>query len=137
MIRLIQNSELYNNDIRAMIMAFYPGMKIRDDGDDTICKEQCLFTCEILFAENVTSINIYGDDVEGENPLSKSIPGDYHDKETFRNKFKLASYELLSQMTGKELPWGDLTGVRPTKIAMARLNGGEDFESVVKYYQDP
>jgi oxygen-independent coproporphyrinogen-3 oxidase len=152
MIRLIQNSELYNNDIRAMIMAFYPGVKIRDAGEDVMLKEQCLFTCEILFAENVTTITIYGDDVENvistrvqTEPvpqaasyeiLSRSVPGDYRDKETFRNKFKLASYELLSQMTGKELPWGDLTGVRPTKIAMAKLNGGDDYETVVKYYQD-
>jgi oxygen-independent coproporphyrinogen-3 oxidase len=119
-----------------MIMAFYPGMKIRDAGDDMLCKEQCLFTCEILFAENVTTITIYGDDVEGEDILAKSVPGDYRDKETFRNKFKLASYELLCQITGRTLPWGDLTGVRPTKIAMARLNGGDDFDSVVKYYQD-
>jgi oxygen-independent coproporphyrinogen-3 oxidase len=119
-----------------MIMAFYPGVKIRDAGGEAMCKEQCLFTCEILFAENVTTITFYGDDVEGEEILTKSVPGDYRDKETFRNKFKLASYELLSKMSGKSLPWGDLTGVRPTKIAMARLNGGDDSESVVKYYQD-
>ena len=30
MILLVQNSELYNNDLRAMIMAFYPGEKLTE-----------------------------------------------------------------------------------------------------------
>lgn len=28
-------------------------------------------------------------------------------------------------MTGKELPWGNLTGIRPTKIAMGLLEEGK------------
>ena len=31
MILLDQNNQLYNNDLRAMIMAFYPGVKIVED----------------------------------------------------------------------------------------------------------
>ena len=30
MIGLLQNSQMYNNDLRAMLMAFYPGVKISE-----------------------------------------------------------------------------------------------------------
>ena len=133
MIRLIQNDQTYNNDIRAMLMAFYPGVRIREEF--TLDKENCIFTCEILFSENVSSIRIYGKAVPDDEVLTKNVPGDYRDKETFRNKFKLASYELMVAMTGKELPWGDLTGVRPTKIAMSKLQSGSSFEETVDYYK--
>ena len=39
MILLLQNSQEYNNDLRAMIMAFYPGVKIvekQEDGQEYI-----------------------------------------------------------------------------------------------------
>ena len=33
-------------------------------------------------------------------------------------------YRTLSEVSGKELPWGDLTGIRPTKIPMKMLEEG-------------
>lgn len=134
MIRLIQNDQTYNNDIRALIMAFYPGIKIREDV--TLDKEDCIFTCELIFTEDLTSIRIYGKEVKSDEVLTRSVPGDYRNKETFRNKFKQAGYELMTAMTGRRLPWGDLTGVRPTKIAMARLQAGYTYDETVAYYMD-
>ena len=32
---------------------------------------------------------------------------------------------MLSKVTGKQLPWGTLTGIRPTKIPMAFLDEGK------------
>ena len=37
------------------------------------------------------------------------------------NELKQLLYRVLSAHTGKELPWGTLTGIRPTKIAMQFL----------------
>ncbi len=39
---------------------------------------------------------------------------------------KLAVYKVLSRKFG-ELPWGALTGIRPTKLAYAELAAGRDF----------
>ena len=38
-----------------------------------------------------------------------------------KNELKQLLYRVLSAHTGKELPWGTLTGIRPTKIAMQFL----------------
>lgn len=40
---------------------------------------------------------------------------------------KLGLYRLLSEYYKKELPWGALTGIRPTRLAYAELDAGRDF----------
>ena len=37
---------------------------------------------------------------------------------------KLALYKLLVSLTGKTLPWGNLTGIRPAKLAMGLIESG-------------
>lgn len=43
-------------------------------------------------------------------------------------------YSALSTLTGKTLPWGLLTGVRPVKPAMAKLKQGMGKEEFVNWY---
>lgn len=128
MILLEQNSNEYNNDLRAMIMAFFPGVKIVEMLDDESMPK---FVFVARYEEQATSLAILDDFSDME-----TIEGDYLDKTTFRNKLKLASYQLLSRYSGRELPWGDLTGVRPTKIAMTELEKGKSFEDAVANYID-
>jgi len=52
-----------------------------------------------------------------------------------KDQLKLFLYELLSTDTGKKLPWGDLTGIRPTKIAMTMLEEGSTKEAICEYLQ--
>jgi len=47
-------------------------------------------------------------------------------KKSLRKKqVKIALYDLLSTVTKKTLPWGSLTGVRPTKFARDMIERGE------------
>ena len=43
----------------------------------------------------------------------------------YRNQLLRALYRALGSLTGKELPWGILTGVRPTKLLFERISRGE------------
>lgn len=45
---------------------------------------------------------------------------------------KLAFYKVLSKATGRELPWGALTGIRPTKLACMEQGAGRDFKELFK-----
>lgn len=45
---------------------------------------------------------------------------------------KLALYVILSERYGKKLPWGALTGIRPTRLAYMQLEKGEDFEPLFR-----
>ena len=40
---------------------------------------------------------------------------------------KLALYEILSELYQEKMPWGALTGIRPTKLAYGELAAGRDF----------
>ena len=42
-----------------------------------------------------------------------------------KDAIKMALYRILVKLTGRELPWGNLTGIRPAKLAMALLESGK------------
>ena len=142
MICLIQNKQDYNNDLRAMIMAFFPGVKITECSREEIelktaglekTAEDMEFVFEACYEDACTALKLYH---IPDKDFHKKIDGDYRDRESFRNKLKLTAYQILSEYTGRRLPWGDLTGVRPTKIAMKQLLDGKSHEAAVKHYMD-
>lgn len=110
-----------------MIMAFYTGQKIVDAVSAVFDGQDIAFVFCAEYGECQTILSVQGE-------ASLVLQGDYRDKASFRNKLKYGAYELLSRRTGRRLPWGSLTGVRPTKIAMKALTEGRDFESVVRHY---
>jgi len=57
--------------------------------------------------------------------LRGAVAADLSDRPAMKNALKRAVYDLLRQDTGKTLPWGTLTGIRPTKIAMGMLEEGK------------
>ena len=157
MICLIQNVEDYNNDLRVILMAFYMGVKIITP--ENIEKKPELgadvaATLVAEFAEGQTKIWMKdgGLDVKSEGASEDKqqdwsagevcgkpdivIDQDYHDRKVFRNVLKRAMYRMLSERTGRVLPWGSLTGVRPVKIAMEAVERGCTDEEIQKLYQE-
>ena len=54
-----------------------------------------------------------------EQSLEDSAPYDEEeDRKKRKNTLKQILYKLLVQEPGHTLPWGNLTGIRPVKIAM-------------------
>ena len=53
----------------------------------------------------------------------------------FKDGFKRCLYALLHKTTGKLLPWGNLTGIRPTKIAYGMLEQGRSDSFILNYYK--
>lgn len=58
---------------------------------------------------------------------------DYFNRSEYKNELKLGLYEVLSKATGKELPWGTLTGIRPTKIAKNLIDMGKSDAEALAY----
>ncbi len=128
MIRLLENSHEYNNDLRAMLMAFYPGEDISEKED-----ADARFTLVCDYDDTGATLHILED---GAVTGTERASGDYKDRQNFRNAIKLAIYHLLSAKTGRVLPWGDLTGMRPTKIAMKALQEGETPDDIRRMYRE-
>ena len=45
-------------------------------------------------------------------------------------------YGYLSERTGRKLAWGMLTGVRPTKLVMQKLESGKSEEEIVEFLKE-
>ncbi len=48
---------------------------------------------------------------------------------------KLRLYEILSNLYNEKMPWGALTGIRPTKLAYMELEQGRPFEELFRRMQ--
>ena len=66
-----------------------------------------------------------------------SVPVHYTDPDNMsmrvetKNRLKRLLYRLLSEYTGRTLPWGTLTGIRPTKIPMKGLEEGKSDADIL------
>ena len=56
--------------------------------------------------------------------------------DSYKDCFKRFLYRTLSEVTGKTLPWGNLTGIRPTKIAYGMLEEGKSREEILQFLQE-
>lgn len=143
MILLIQNIEDYNNDLRVSLQAFYGGERIvvpeifdkKPELKAEIDKE---LVADI--DDNRINIELYSVVDGGERTLACStqipVDGDCRDKSAVRNPLKLAIYNMLSEYTDRRLPWGSLTGIRPTKIAVSYMEAGMTSEDIIGNYQE-
>ena len=53
-----------------------------------------------------------------------------------KNRLKQLLYRMISALTHKTLPWGTLTGIRPTKIPMAMLEQGKKNSEIAQYMRE-
>lgn len=140
MIYLYQNVELYNNDIRVMLQAFFDNEKVvTTEEEDTWLSLEAVFTydtdVEVPQVQRGGYVTFTLSDEFGYVD-KKTVVIDFVDKKTARNPIKGALYKMLSTYTKKQLPWGSLTGVRPTKIATECIEHGKNEEEIHKLYTD-
>ncbi len=105
-------TDKFQYDIHSLYKAFYPDEDVR-----VIVGERGLVP-------------------DKEKDISPDDEISFIDVDKDKNQLKRDIYKDLSVKTGKELPWGDLTGIRPTRIAMNLLEEGKNDEEVLKYMKD-
>lgn len=60
----------------------------------------------------------------------------HHDKRETKESLKKAVYEVLVAYTGKKMPWGILTGIRPTKLVHEVLRAGWNDTEIDHYLEE-
>lgn len=68
--------------------------------------------------------------IDGIKEYEKYFPSPYT-----KNEIKRSVYGFLSAYTGKKLPWGILTGIRPAKIPLRMLKEGMDRHEIREVLQ--
>ena len=58
------------------------------------------------------------------------------DKKAIKEALKKAVYDTLKEYTGREMPWGILTGIRPTILDHEALKSGMSDEAIDGYLEE-
>ena len=74
--------------------------------------------------------------VNGEKLYARDCVVDFADRKETKNALKQNLYDLLKEGTGRELPWGTLTGIRPTKIPMKLMEEGQSDDAIFQYMKE-
>ncbi|MCH5344803.1 MAG: coproporphyrinogen dehydrogenase HemZ [Acetatifactor sp.] len=121
--------ENFEYDVNAIFKAFYPerGIKVLVPASREYQSGQELFG-EIRFG--LRDIRMRIEDREYEWQMR---PGDMEEKR-YKDGFKRFLYQCLKRHTGRNLPWGNLTGIRPTKIAYGMLEEGKSEKEILEFY---
>ena len=155
MIGILLKDASYEQDIRELLMAFYPGETFaherteeaalyvegefepegREAGPEGRTEDQTEDQTEGSRGEDggFFSLRLLEN---GETLAKKRFPVRYGKRLETKTAIKRELYEMLSAHTGKRLPWGTLTGIRPTKIVLSRLETGEPEESIRSFMAD-
>lgn len=121
MIGIQLDKQDFEYDVHSLVKAFYPKeeVKIYYEGEEK--KEEFPFLIEVHYEEDQVRIRL---NKAGQCIFDDTIALDYVDRKISKNKVKLLLYRGLQLESGQSLPWGNLTGIRPTKIAMGLLEKG-------------
>ena len=131
MILIQLNKQDFEYDLHSLVKSFYPGE------DVTVCYEEpenageALLKISVIYKEQEIAVR-FEKDGQVVKEDTEAVEYEKNRKET-KNHLKYRVYRMLSDYTGTTLPWGTLTGIRPTKIPMALLEQGMSNRDIADY----
>ena len=118
MIQISSKDTLYMYNLYHIVKAFFPNEEISQNLDE---KQESLVSVKLeensCFYVPVSEIADCPDRQDGKKKVTKIV------------------YDWLSKVTGRILAWGMLTGVRPTKLAMQKLEAGMSRKEVCTFLE--
>lgn len=123
----------FDYDIHSLVKAFYHDADVKVINDDTnVSSSDGMPDIFITQEEN----NIYFTIVLNDKNQVKKTILDNEDRTYVKNALKQLIYVSLSEFNNISLPWGTLTGIRPTKIARTLLDEGANEDDISSYMKD-
>lgn len=132
MIAVQLNKRDFEYDIHSLIRAFYPGMDVPVYQEEEPHPEG--WEKKLVVDYQPDKITLVFQNSDGQILAKREQQVEYEaDRKATKNVLKSMLYELLRDYTGQDLPWGNLTGIRPTKIPMALLEQGWKNTEIADY----
>lgn len=117
----LQTNFLYPTEIQDVLKLFFADAELAQNADITLTEtqEDTSFFYKATFGgkSHVERVDVCGTDELQSIRLRKRFA-------------KLCLYNLLAECTGKNMPWGSLTGIRPTKLACQLAAEGQNWQQV-------
>lgn len=134
-IKFACNRQEFDNDYKDILRAFYPFVELDDNGDLLSLElqeiEENIFDCLIKY-DNSKYFRKFS--LDKAFLVDKS--SEYYEikrNAQIKRHSKVALYDFLVELTGQTLPYGSLTGIRPTKLFHETQEKGLNAE---KYFAD-
>lgn len=134
--RIFLQNNTFEMDIRELTMAFFPGeaLEVKVLGEEIYP----------LLEKKVTGLLIYEKerrlfmelrykdtlDRDRTDVLIRDCKSSYETRKEGKDRLKRNLYDLYREYTGKELPWGTLTGIRPVRPVLAMLEAEWSEEEI-------
>ncbi len=145
------DTERLEYDIHSLVKAFYPEETVKVLSPDTDAEKVATLEKEasirIELQGNKPVLTIYENGKKSlETCGTETLQHRFYptkeqtvfkaDGSLDKNNIKAFVYQSLETYTQKSLPWGNLTGIRPTKIAMGMLEQGKQDEEIEAFMKD-
>lgn len=148
------NRQIFEYDVHSLVKSFYPGEDVKIVYETSPEEADAQLVCRLEFLKTVS--NFKSEDTLPEQACEKEQVPTSHirfqirkngkteseetavctqpdDRKELKNEVKRLVYRQLSSYTRQKLPWGNLTGIRPTKIPMAMLGQGYRNVEIADY----
>lgn len=150
MIKIIMSHEMFENDVYPLVKAFYKNetikMTFEGKSDEIkmeseenvselrVCLEEHNVSVSFDLSSNPALCEQMEEKEQGKNLLITHQEEIYaKNKREYKNAIKRTLYRVLSEATNRTLPWGTLTGIRPTKIVFEMFEQGESEVAAYDY----
>lgn len=129
------NKAQFEYDIHSLVKAFYPEADIKVilfEESSSFVSEGAVFS--INFDTEKIVMRVFETETEPkEKIVNQEILSEPENRPLVKNQLKQLIYRTLSEYTGKKLPWGTLTGIRPTKIPMTLIDEGKSDSEILDF----
>ncbi len=130
MIYVNLNKQQFEYDVHSLVKAFYPAEDVKVVvGETEDVNFRLLFLSDGIQFEQTETGRVW-------SRTAKTEIENQAEKDELKNQVKLLIYKALSEVTEKQLPWGTLTGIRPTKIATAMLEQGRTEDEIRAFMRE-
>ena len=133
------NKKDFEYDIHSLVKAFYQDENVKicyePPEDETEASLILVISYEAGKEKARLEAGLFGPGGRLLLQMEEELPAGTDRKET-KNRLKRLLYRLLSGHTGRTLPWGNLTGIRPVKIPMALMEKGLSNGQIAEYMRN-
>ena len=137
--KLFCSEEKYEYDTFLLVKEFFPREEIvrqnvSSDAFSMLSEEE--EELRVIFERTSTRLKTVNGEEDKEYffPLDEAAANPDCDSKTVKKAHMKNLYRGLHEITGIDLPWGNLTGVRPTKLARQILETGKNEQEAEEYY---
>lgn len=150
------NRTQFEYDIQAILKSFFPEWEPRMLAPDSEVRDRRILegepVMELFFGEDEVTLEMlfgvaHSGNTDGLHNIDTTTEADTEKRKhlytwqpqepagtpEYKNAFKRFFYQSLCEETGTTLPWGNLTGIRPTKIAMTMMEQGKSEGETADY----